>query len=139
MLIGEYFHSIDAKGRMNIPSKLKNDLGENFILTKGLDGCLFVYPMNEWERLSEKIRELPLTKSRNIQRFLFAAAAEVNLDKQGRILIPQNLREYANLLKDAVLVGVSTRAEIWSKEAYDRINEDITPENAAEIMEELGF
>ena len=139
MLIGEYFHSLDAKGRVNIPSKLKEDLGEKFIVTKGLDGCLFVYSSEEWNRLAEKIKELPLTKSRNIQRFLFASATEVSLDKQGRILIPQNLREYSKLKKEIVILGVSVRAEIWDKSSYDLMNQEITPESAAEAMEELGF
>ncbi len=139
MLIGEYLHSLDIKGRVNIPSKLREDLGENFIITKGLDGCLFAYSIEEWNKLAEKIKLLPLTKSRNIQRFLFASAAEVSLDKQGRILIPQNLRDYAGLLKDVVIVGVSVRAEIWSRENYEQMNQEITPESAAAAMEELGF
>ena len=100
MLIGEYQHSLDTKGRVNFPAKLREDLGESFILSKGLgDECLFVYSEEEWNKLTEKLNSLPLSKARALQRFLFAGATQVQPDKQGRILIPQNLRDYAGLQK----------------------------------------
>ncbi|MEF9983115.1 MAG: division/cell wall cluster transcriptional repressor MraZ [Oscillospiraceae bacterium] len=139
MLIGEYSHNLDAKGRVNFPSKLREDLGESFIVTKGLDNCLFVYSMSEWKVLEDKIRSLPMSKSRNLQRFMFAGAIEVQADKQGRIIIPSNLREYAGLTKEIMIVGASVRAEIWDKESYDKINETLTADMIAEAMDDLDF
>src|SRR5690554_3808910 len=113
MLIGEFQHNIDPKGRISIPSRFRVDLGERFIVTKGLDNCLFVYSLDEWGRLEEKIKALPLARSRDLQRFFFSGACEVETDKQGRILIPNNLRTYAGLERDAMIIGASVRAEIW--------------------------
>lgn len=139
MLIGEYFHNLDLKGRVNFPAKLREDLGERFVITKGLDNCLFVYRMSDWHDLEEKTKALPTSKARNIQRFLFAGACEVTLDKQGRVLIPQNLREYAGLKEEIAVVGVSVRAEIWDLERWKKSNEELTCESVAEAMDELGF
>lgn len=139
MLIGEYNHSLDVKGRVNFPSKLREDLGERFILTKGLDGCLFVYSMPEWAILEEKIKSMPLSKARTFQRFLFASAIEVTVDKQGRIVIPSNLREYAGLDKDVVIIGASVRAEIWDQKKWEESCRQLTPEMIEETMDELGF
>lgn len=143
MFIGEYQHSIDSKGRVIIPSKFRDDLGESFILTKGLDNCLFVYPMNEWRNLEEKLKSLPLTRkdARAFVRFFFAGATECTLDKQGRILIPANLREHCKLKSEAVIIGVSNRVEIWSKEMWESYNEneDLSYESIAEKMAELGI
>ena len=139
MLIGEFSPSIDAKGRLHFPAKLREDLGERFIVTKGLDGCLFVYSYEEWKALENKIRALPLSKSRMLKRFFYAGAVEVEGDKQGRVIIPQNLREYAGLSKDVTVVGASTRAEIWDSARWASYCEDITPEMVAEAMDELGF
>ena len=117
MFMGEYNHTIDAKGRLIIPSKFLEVLGEEFVITKGLDGCLFVYDNQEWNAFEEKLKALPLNKKDNRQfvRFFLAGAAEVEVDKQGRILVPGNLRDFAGLEKDVVLVGVASRIEIWSK------------------------
>lgn len=139
MLIGEYSHSLDEKSRVNFPAKLRADLGEEFILTKGLDGCVFVYAKSEFEKLEERIRQLPMSKSRNLQRFLFSGAVCVNADKQGRVLIPQNLREYANLNKDVAIIGASSRAEIWDKETWDKSCLSLSPESISDAMDELGF
>lgn len=143
MFIGEYQHSIDSKGRIIIPSKFRDDLGPIFIMTKGLDNCLFVYPKNEWQVLEEKLKSLPLTNrdARAFVRFFFAGATECELDKQGRILIPSNLREHSKLEKEAVIIGVSTRVEIWSKSEWDTYNEDdsLSYESIAEKMAELGI
>ena len=139
MLIGEYEHSVDAKGRMNFPARLREDLGESFILTKGLDNCLFAYSIEEWKQLEEKIKALPMSKSRTLQRFFFAGAIQVQVDKQGRILVPSNLREYAGIQKEVVVVGASVRAEIWDRERYQVLCAQITAEDVAAAMDELGF
>ena len=122
MLIGEYSHTIDNKGRMIVPAKFRAELGERFIVTKGFDGCLYGYSLEEWKSIEEKIKTLPLITgkdARNFTRFFFSSAIECELDSQGRILITQNLREHAELVKEIVVIGVSTRIEIWSKEKWE--------------------
>ncbi len=136
-------HSIDAKGRVIIPSKFREHLGYRFIVTKGLDNCLFVYSLDEWANLEAKLKTLPLTSkdARAFSRFFFSGAAECEVDKQGRILIPQSLREYASLNKEVVIIGVSTRVEIWDKQRWYRYNSDenINPDELAEKMAYLGI
>lgn len=129
MLMGEYEHTIDNKGRIILPAKLRDELGASFILTKGLDNCLFVYSQEEWAILENKLKQLPLAKpeARAFVRFFFAGAAELECDKQGRVLLPVNLREYAKLDKDAVVIGVSNRVEIWSKHLWTEYNEQVGP------------
>mgnify|MGYP000091069557 CR=1 FL=1 len=143
LFIGEYQHNIDSKGRVIIPSRFREDLGYKFVITKGLDHCLFVYSLQEWENLEAKLKTLPLTNkdARAFVRFFFSGAAECEADKQGRVLIPANLREYAKLDKDVVVIGVSTRVEIWDKTLWDQYNSDdnISPEAIAEKMEFLGI
>ncbi len=143
MFIGEYQHTIDDKGRVIMPSKFREDLGSNFIMTKGLDNCLFVYSIEEWQMLEEKLRSLPLTNrdARAFVRFFFAGATECVLDRQGRVLIPGNLREHAKLIKDAIIIGVAARIEIWSKEEWTAYNEDdsLSYDSIAEKMAELGI
>lgn len=139
MLIGEYQHSLDAKGRISFPSKLREALGASFVVTKGLDNCLFVYRLEDWKVLEEKTAQLPTSKARQIQRFLFAGAALVEPDKQGRVLLPQKLREHANLGDDVTVIGVSTRVEIWDTERWNALNEELTSESIADAMDELGF
>ncbi|KHM51506.1 MAG: division/cell wall cluster transcriptional repressor MraZ [Anaerovibrio sp.] len=143
MLMGEYNHSLDAKGRVILPADFRAELGESFIITKGLDNCLFIYPQSEWEQLSVKLRQLPLakTEARAFVRFFFAGARQVELDKQGRFLIPATLRQHASLKKDAVLIGVSNRIEVWSKDEWLKYNEEITPSVSAiaETLAELGI
>ena len=136
---GEYFHTIDSKGRLIIPAKLREELSQSFVVTKGLDGCLFVYPQNAWQILEDKIKALPLSKSRDLQRFFFSSAIDCSLDSQGRILISQNLREYATLLKDVTIIGVSERAEIWDTAKFNAYNNNITPEQIEKAMEDIGF
>jgi MraZ protein len=120
MFMGEYQHTIDEKGRMIIPAKFREALGAQFIVTRGLDNCLFVYPKEEWAVLEQKLKSLPLMKSdaRAFTRFFFSGATECELDKQGRINIPNTLCEYAKLEKECVVLGVSNRVEIWSKEVW---------------------
>jgi len=139
MLIGEFQHNIDPRGRINVPSKFKLDLGDRFIVTKGLDNCLFAYSLDEWSRLEEKIKALPLARSRDLQRFLFSGATEVEMDKQGRVLIPGNLRTYASLEKDVMVIGASVRAEIWDKDKWTDQANSITADMVAEAMDDLGF
>lgn len=141
MLVGEFQHNIDAKGRVIVPAKFRDELGERFVITKGLDNCLFVFSQNEWEKLDSKLSEQSLSKGRTIQRFFYGGMAECELDKQGRMLVPQNLREYANILKDVVFVGLTRRAEIWNKDEWEKQNK-LFVENSDDValkMEELGI
>ena len=141
MFMGEYNHTIDAKGRLIVPSKFRESLGDVFVVTKGLDGCLFVYDNDEWNAFEEKLKSLPLTnkEARTFARFFLAGAAEVEVDKQGRILLPGVLREFAGLKKDVVLIGVASRIEIWDRERFDgaAVYEDM--DEIAEHMAELGL
>ncbi|GAA0364563.1 division/cell wall cluster transcriptional repressor MraZ [Bacillus horti] len=126
MFMGEYQHTIDDKGRMIIPAKFRDELGEHFVITRGLDNCLFVYPQNEWKMIEQKLKTLPFTRSdaRAFTRFFFSGAIECELDKQGRVNIAANLRQYAVLQKDCVVIGVSNRVEIWSKEKWEEYFSD---------------
>ncbi|MGI5855195.1 MAG: division/cell wall cluster transcriptional repressor MraZ [Candidatus Merdivicinus sp.] len=140
MLIGEYGYSIDIKGRLNFPAKLREDLGDRFMIAKGLgDHCLAVYSMAEWEEKTAKIKTYPTAKAKELQRFLFPSAFEAEPDKQGRIVIPQNLREYAGLEKDVMVVGTGDRCEIWSKDEWERISGSISAESISELVDILGF
>lgn len=141
LLIGEYEHSIDAKGRVIMPAKLRNDMGEKFIVTKGLDGCLFAFSQNEWLNFETKLKTLPLSdkNARNFVRFFLSGATECEIDKQGRFLIPNNLRSAANLNKEAIIIGVGTRLEIWDKETWQNCDEAISADEIAENMTMLGI
>lgn len=141
MFMGEYHHSIDNKGRLIVPSKFRDDLGEMFIITRGLDQCLFGYPLSEWKLIEEKLKSLPLTKkdARAFTRFFFSGATESELDKQGRINIPAPLMQYAKLEKECVILGVSNRIEIWSKQIWEDYFSQ-SEESFAEIAENMiGF
>lgn len=142
MFIGEYQHGLDSKNRIIMPSKFREELGSKFIMTKGLDGCLYVYPLSEWKMLEEKLKSLPLTNkdARAFVRFFFSGATEIETDKQGRGVIPQNLIEYASINKEIVSIGVLTRIEIWGKEKWvDYNNSDIDFDAIAEKMSDLGI
>ena len=141
MFMGEYNHTVDAKGRLIVPSKFREQLGDEFVVTKGLDNCLFVYENSEWTALEEKLRTLPLTNAagRKFSRFLLAGATTCEVDKQGRILIPSVLRDYAGIEKEAVLVGTGSHLEIWSKERWLAINSYDDIEDIAESMEGFGI
>ncbi|WP_018921351.1 division/cell wall cluster transcriptional repressor MraZ [Salsuginibacillus kocurii] len=121
MFIGEFNHQIDDKGRLILPAKFRDGLGAPFVITRGMDHCLFVYPYEEWKTLEQKVKQLPLTRkdARAFSRFLFSGAAEVKPDKQGRVPIPASLRTYAELSGECVIVGVSTRVEIWSASKWE--------------------
>lgn len=141
MFMGEYNHSIDEKGRLIIPSRFRYELGESFVLTKGLDGCLCIYPNTEWEALLEKLRSLPLTNrnARKITRFLVSGAATCELDRQGRILVPAPLREHAGITKDAVLTGNLERIEIWDKARWEEYSSYDDVEDIAESLADSGI
>ena len=141
MFMGEYNHTIDAKGRLIIPAKFREALGDEFVVTKGMDGCLFVFDNSEWQVFAEKLRSLPMIDKevRQFTRFFLAGAASVEVDKQGRILLPSVLRDFAGITKDTVLIGVGSRIEIWSK---DRWEGTVTYQDMDEIsthMVELGI
>lgn len=135
MFMGEYQHNIDAKGRVFIPARLREDLGDCFVLTKGLDGCLFAFSMSEWQALELKLKTLPFTRrdARTFSRYFFSGASECEIDKHGRVLIPANLRDHANLAKEAIIIGVSTRVEIWSADMWNNYKS-----SAASSYEEIA-
>lgn len=138
-MVGKYRHSVDPKGRLFVPSKLRDELGDAFYVTLGLDHCLSVYTEAGWQTILEKYEALPLAKARKM-RFLFANAAKCEPDKQGRFLIPTDLRDYAGLRQDVTFIGQGGHAELWDSEAYDLLEaEQLTPEALAAAMEELDF
>ncbi|WP_027963097.1 division/cell wall cluster transcriptional repressor MraZ [Halalkalibacillus halophilus] len=138
MFMGEFQHNIDTKGRLIVPSKFREGLGQTFVLTRGLDKCLFAYPLDEWKILEEKLKKLPLTKkdARAFTRFFFSGAIECEIDKQGRINVPSPLRNYATLDKECVVIGVSNRVELWDKEQWDAYVEE-SEDSFAEIAENM--
>lgn len=141
MLIGEYYHNLDAKGRVSIPSKFRDDLGGSFVLSKGLDNCLYAYSVSEWESFKNELLTMRGASAQKIRRFFFSGATECEIDSQGRVVIPPNFREYAELLKEVVIVGVSNRAEIWNKEKWENYISDSSFDSTeiAKAMEEMGF
>ena len=140
MLLGEYNHNLDTKGRVSVPAKFREDLGMNFIITKGLDNCLYAYSKEEWKIFEEKLKNLP-SSARNFVRFFFSGATEVEIDKQGRINIPQNLREYASLTKDVCIIGGSTKVEIWDKQKWEEYTspDNMNIDDIASQMSALGI
>ena len=140
MFMGTYEHGLDAKGRVIVPAKLREDLGESFVVTLGLDGCLFAYPMSEWVKFIDQLKELPGTKeARMLQRHFMAKAAPCEVDKQGRTLLPAKLREYAGLEKEIVFVGVLSKIEIWSKKRWEDNDDYDNIEDIAEDMSQFGL
>ena len=139
MLIGEYQHTLDPKKRLAIPSKLRKELGEKAILTRGLNNCLFLYPMTTWEKLTEKLSQLPMGQgdTRSFLRLLFSGAVEVECDQLGRILIPDYLKTYAGLRQKAAIVGVHDRLEIWDEERWENYKAEVE-KNTDMIAEKLG-
>lgn len=139
MFMGEYAHNIDVKGRLIMPAKFREQLGDHFVITRGLDKCLFVYPMAEWEKVTEKLQTLPMTKkdARAFSRFFLSGAAECELDKQGRINLPQNLLTYSLIEKETTVVGVSNRIEIWAKSEWETFFAS-AEESFSEIAEQMS-
>ena len=143
MFMGEHLHTIDDKGRLTIPAKFREELGEQFMVTKGLDSCLFVFPQPEWFRFEEKLKALPISRpqAREFVRFFYAGAAECDIDKQGRILLPAPLKQHARLDRDAVVVGVMNRVEIWSQTLWESysIEAEKNYGEAAQALVDLGI
>lgn len=144
MFIGEYEHTVDAKGRVIMPVKLREEMGEKFIVTKGQEGCLFAYSQNEWKNFEEKLKSLPSYTNKNVRdfiRYFLSGAVECELDKQGRFLIPSNLRNHAMLDKDIVIIGVGTKIEIWDRKEWKRYSNDdnISADEIAENLSNLGI
>ncbi|MDD2372924.1 MAG: division/cell wall cluster transcriptional repressor MraZ [Syntrophomonadaceae bacterium] len=143
MFLGEYQHSLDSKGRITVPSRLREQLGEKFVATKGLDNCIFLYPMEEWRTIEEKLKSLPFTRAdvRSFARFFFSGASEMEIDRQGRTLMPINLREYASIDKDLIIIGVGSRIEIWSAANWGKytLEAESSYEEIAESMVDLGI
>ncbi len=141
MFYGQNRHAIDPKGRIIFPTKYREELGEYFYVTRGLSNCLFVYPENEWKKLEDQLRSLPMSSAGNIQRFFFNNTEKVSCDKQGRVLLAAHLKEYASLKKDVVIAGVSNRLEIWDAEEFDKMNnlDNMNVEEITAQMETLGI
>ena len=143
MYIGEYNHSVDAKGRVSLPARFRDELSENFYITKGLESCLFIYDETEWRRMDEKMRRLSMTakSARGFLRMFYGSAQELSFDKQGRIIIPPPLRAYAEIEKEVVIIGVSSRIEVWSKENWAKYIEKTSAsyEDIAEQLDSLDI
>ena len=143
MFMGEFQHNIDTKGRLIVPAKFRDLLGEKFVVTRGMDGCLFGYPMSEWALLEEKLKEMPLAKkdARTFVRFFYSAATECEIDKQGRINIPATLRTHAQIEKACVIIGVSNRIEIWDEARWQEFSSEAEEnfDEIAETMIDFGF
>ncbi len=139
MLIGEYRHTIDIKKRIAIPSKFRKELGKKVIITKGLENCLFVYSEKKWKEVMEKLEKMPTVQSgaRSFVRIMLAGAMEVELDRLGRVLIPDYLKEYASLKKNVVICGLSNKLEIWDSEQWNKYKKKVEKE-IAEVSEKLG-
>lgn len=137
--MGTYQHNIDLKGRVILPAKFREELGSVFYITRGLDNCLSVLSKSDWDSLGEKLRGLPSSQTKDIQRFLFSGAAELEPDKQGRVLIPQPLRDYAGLTKDVVIIGTGLKAEIWDLDRWNEYNNKVTEDNMFDLMSSLGI
>lgn len=139
MLYGEYQHNMDAKGRVTVPSKFRDDIGDIFYVCKGVDTCLFIYSLEQWAILENEISAMPMGQARLLQRHFFASATRVEADKQGRILISQSLREYAGIKKEVVILGIGTRGEIWDNQNWKKYNEVDNSEDIIKALEELNI
>jgi MraZ protein len=143
VFLGEYQHSLDTKGRLTIPSKFRDQLTDKFVATKGLENCIFLYPPDEWRNIEAKLHSLPMTRAdaRSFVRFFFSGASELEVDKQGRAVLPSNLREYAGIDKDVVIIGVGSRAEIWASDKWVEYNQEKAGhyEQLAESLVDLGI
>lgn len=141
MYMGEYNHTIDTKGRLIVPAKFREQLGDSFVITRGFEGCLMVYDMAEWEKVQEKIstQSILSAQARALHRYLIGGAAVCEVDKQGRVLIPPVLREAAKVVKDVVLLGVGNKIEVWSKENWMLQNDSINIEDIAQQLNEAGI
>ena len=139
MLLGEFQHNIDAKGRVIVPAKFREELGDCFYVTKGLGGCLWAFPQREWDVILRKFEDMPMVESRDISRFFFSSATDAVPDGQGRILIPQKLRDHARLEKEVTFLGVNNRMEIWNTEAWEKAGEAFDETAMEAQMAKLGL
>ena len=139
MFMGKFAHTLDAKKRLFIPAKHREQLGESFVITRNVDKCLSVFSMEEWEKYTDKLEQLPSTQAREIARFIYSNAAEVQPDGQGRVLIPAELLDYAGITKNAVIIGCGRRSEIWSEEIWNERNSCEATDSLTEMMINLGF
>ncbi|MCI9189675.1 MAG: division/cell wall cluster transcriptional repressor MraZ [Lachnospiraceae bacterium] len=141
MFMSKYNHTIDPKGRLSIPSKYREILGDEFVVSKGMDGCLFVYANETWKEFEAKLAALPLVnrQARQLARFFLSGAQYVTVDKQGRILVPQDLRDFAGLEKDVVLSGMGSRIEVWSLEKWNEVNSQVDIDEISEGMGDMGL
>ena len=138
-MFGRYDHGVDEKGRIFLPAKFRAELGDAFYVTIGLDRCLTVYTETSWQKILDRFNEMPLSQSVKM-RFLFANAAKCEPDKQGRFSLPQELRSYAGISENVTMIGMGTRAEIWDKDSYQKLEDkELTPESLKQMMEELNF
>lgn len=139
MLSGGYQHSLDNKGRVFFPTRLKEEMGEEIVLCRGVEKCLMAFSKQGWADFADRMKTLPFSTGRDMQRFFFSTAAECSVDKQGRLLIPQNLREYAGLKDDVMLTGVQTRVEIWDLSEWQNYADNLAPSGIIAKMDEIGF
>ena len=143
MLLGEFKHNLDSKNRVTVPAKLRMELGEKPVLTRGLDHCLFIYPNRDWQLFMEKLNKLPLgqAKARNFKRFILSGASEIDIDEMGRVLIPEPLKKYSNLKKEVVIIGVGDRIELWNEDMWNKYIEtaEKESESLAEGLSEFGI
>lgn len=139
MLYGRFEHNIDAKGRIFVPAKLREKLGDSFIAAAVIDHCISLYSMDEWDKLQQGLADMPFTKARKLQRYLSSNAADVQVDSQGRILLPKHLLNYAMLEKEALVIGAGNRAEIWNPANYEKDSDSMTPEEVENEFMTLGF
>ena len=141
MFFGQHNHSIDKKGRVFVPAKYREELGESYMLRRSPDGkrCLCIYPMSEWQIIDEKLKSLPAVQAGKLVRFMYSGAEQLGCDGQGRILIPQNLREYAELEGETTIIGMSSKLEVWNADAFKAEEAEETPESIAELAQLLGF
>ena len=139
MLIGQVQHSLDAKGRLIIPQRFRSDLGDRFVATRGLDGCVSLYPMEEWDRLAEQIKAAPIADGRTMQRYFFGFAEEQQPDSQGRILISTKLRQLAGLKKEVIIVGVESRVEVWAAQVWEQVEDSVCDEDVIAALSRSGF
>ena len=139
MLLGTYKHSIDDKGRISVPAKFRLDLGERFVVSNGLDGCIFLFPKEEWDRLDQSIRSLSFKESRQLTRYFYANATEVEIDAQGRICIPPILRDTANLKGACVVIGASNRVEIWNLKNWQNVSSAIEEDDIIDLLDKINF
>ena len=138
MLIGQVQHSLDAKGRLIIPQRFRSDLGDRFVATRGLDGCVSLYPLEEWDRLAAQIRSAPIAEGRTMQRYFFGFAEEQQPDSQGRVLISAKLRQLAGLQKEVVIVGVESHVEVWDAQAWERVEGSVEDEDVIAALSRSG-